>query len=305
MQSSTWSSTVAMLSDWSSAFSKVEPFTKRFLKGDRQTLKDINKFVRELYHQKDEENSVYDLQAASDEDIILVGWADAALANRDLLERGVAGPVSLASWSTHKLRRICRSSLAAEAQAMSECEAELFINRILAGATWKGRGSFQTSYDSSFDHCSPDYRRQGSLRHVAAEGHPADELQRETYCIRSARIDAALDGTRNRPSLVQQHQQLSDGLTKVGAQERIAKFMNNGQRWGLVFDEKFTAAKKLRAAKPAVVNFSTNEGPTWLDVLSRTSGHVESSAFGISRSPQHINRLTVTDNMSAQGSLRP
>ena len=111
MQSSTWSSTVAMLSDWSSAFSKVEPFTKRFLKGDRQTLKDINKFVRELYHQKDEKNSVYDLQAASDEDIILVGWADAALANRDLLERGVAGPVSLASWSTHKLRRICRSSL--------------------------------------------------------------------------------------------------------------------------------------------------------------------------------------------------
>eukprot|EP00435_Cladocopium_sp_Y103_P048347 s363_g14.t1 len=69
-------------------------------------------------------------------------------------------------------------------------------------------------------------------------------------------------------------QQLSDGMTKIGAQDKIARFLNNGQKWNLVFDEKFTAAKKLKAAKTAVVNFSsTNVDPNWLEMLSRTSGH--------------------------------
>ena len=75
-----------------------------------------------------------------------MGWSDAALANRvDLsstggyiigfvhksMLSGIQGQVSLVSWSTHKLRRVCRSSLAAEAQALSECEAELFLVRAL------------------------------------------------------------------------------------------------------------------------------------------------------------------------------
>ena len=105
-------------------------------RGDRTTLKDINKFVREIYHQKDEKVSVYDLRAENDEGIL--GWSDAALANRvDLSSTGgfvigfahrkmldgVQGPVSLVSWSTHKLRRVCRSS---QAQALAECEAEFF-----------------------------------------------------------------------------------------------------------------------------------------------------------------------------------
>ena len=100
-------------------------------------------------------------------------------------------------------------------------------------------------------------------------------------------------------------QQLSDGLTKIKAQDKISKFLGNGQRWNLVFDEKFTAAKKLRAAKSAMVNFSTNEDPTWLDVLNRTSGHVESSAYGISSSLQHIMSGHPSDTILAQGSLRP
>ena len=95
-------------------------------------------------------------------------------------------------------------------------------------------------------------------------------------------------------------QQLSDGLTKTGAQDKVAKFLNNGQRWNLVFDEKFTAAKRLRAAKSvAAVDFTTNVDPSWLDVLSRTSGHVRSSAFGISSSPQHVKPCFMPDNLSA------
>lgn len=107
-----------------------------------RSCKDNNKFVREIYHLKDEKISVYDLKAEDDADIIAVGWSDAAIANRvhlsstggfvigfahrQMLE-GVPGPVSLVSWRMHKLRGVCRSSLAAEAQALAECEAELFL----------------------------------------------------------------------------------------------------------------------------------------------------------------------------------
>lgn len=102
----------------------------------------FNKFVREIYHLKDEKISVYDLKAEDDSDIIAVGWSDAAIANRvdlsstgsfvigfarrQMLE-GVPGPISRVSWSMHKLRSVCTSSLAAEAQALAECEAELFL----------------------------------------------------------------------------------------------------------------------------------------------------------------------------------
>ena len=45
-------------------------------KGDRTTLKDINKFVREIYGLKQLGLVVYDLKAESDEDLTLVGWSD-------------------------------------------------------------------------------------------------------------------------------------------------------------------------------------------------------------------------------------
>ena len=47
-----------------------------------RSCKDNNKFVREIYHLKDEKISVYDLKAEDDADIIAVGWSDAAIANR-------------------------------------------------------------------------------------------------------------------------------------------------------------------------------------------------------------------------------
>eukprot|EP00435_Cladocopium_sp_Y103_P003900 s7331_g1.t1 len=50
-------------------------------KGDRDTLKEINKFVRELYGQRDVTLEMHDLQAECDEDLVAVGWSDAALAN--------------------------------------------------------------------------------------------------------------------------------------------------------------------------------------------------------------------------------
>ena len=58
-------------------------------KGDRSTLKEVNKFVRELYGQRDVTLEMHDLQADCDADLVAVGWSDAALANRvDLASTG-------------------------------------------------------------------------------------------------------------------------------------------------------------------------------------------------------------------------
>eukprot|EP00435_Cladocopium_sp_Y103_P076093 s5_g76.t1 len=199
-----------------------------------------------------------------------------------MLERGVAGPVSLASWSTHKLRRVCRSSLAAEAQAVSECEAELFITRIL----------WQELLGQEVDLAHPATTAALTTAALVTDAKALYDMlqQKDIPQMNSKEKHTALEVLGLSQHLLEQgtilrwcnsDQQLSDGMTKIGAQDTIARFLNNGQKWNLVFDEKFTAAKKLKAAKTAVVNFSTNADPSWLDVLSRTSGHVKDSAFSI------------------------
>ena len=94
-----------------------------------------------MYHQQDVTLEVHDLQADHDDDFVVISWSDAALANRvdlsssggmfvalahrSMVDHGVCGPLNLVSWSSAKLRRVCRSSLAAETQALAECEQEV------------------------------------------------------------------------------------------------------------------------------------------------------------------------------------
>ena len=42
--------------------------------------------------------------------------------------------------------------------------------------------------------------------------------------------------------------QLADGLTKLSAQDRVRKFLQAGQLWNLVHDEKFVSARKKKQA---------------------------------------------------------
>jgi hypothetical protein len=92
-------------------------------------------------------------------------------------------------------------------------------------------------------------------------------------------------------------QQLSDGMTKISAAEKVSKFVRSGQRWNLLFDESFTAAKKLKSTKtvedlPEV----GSKDPTWLDLIG-TSGHVRTSATVMSSSPQMPNMSSSDSNM--------
>ena len=116
-------------------------------KGEREVLKEINKFTRELYGQRNVTLEMHNLHAEQDNDIVAVAWSDAALANRadlgstggmliglvhkDMVDKGLKGPVNVISWGSAKLRRVCRSSLAAETQALSEAEQELMFVRTM------------------------------------------------------------------------------------------------------------------------------------------------------------------------------
>ena len=83
----------------------------------------------------------------------LVAWSDASWANRrdgkstggfligicgDEVLRGVRSHISIVSWGTNKLKRVARSSMAAEMQALANAEDELHLCR-LAWLEFNGR----------------------------------------------------------------------------------------------------------------------------------------------------------------------
>ncbi|CAJ1424831.1 unnamed protein product, partial [Effrenium voratum] len=109
-----------------------------------QVLKDVNKLVREVYSQRMLCPKFQNLGCTAEE-TMLVCWTDAALANRadggstggfvvaltaPEMARGQRAPLTLVSWKSMKLKRVARSSLAAEVQAFSEGEQELMWCRL-------------------------------------------------------------------------------------------------------------------------------------------------------------------------------
>ena len=51
-------------------------------RGDKSTIDEINRFVREIYGQKQIGLQIHQLAAEKIEDLVVVGWSDASLANR-------------------------------------------------------------------------------------------------------------------------------------------------------------------------------------------------------------------------------
>ena len=272
-------------------------------KADRQIIAEINKFVRELYGQRDIGLNIYDLQAEDPNDLVAVAWSDAALANRvdlsstggmvigfvhrKMVDEGQRGHVNVISWGSSKLRRVCRSSLAAETQALAEAEQELMFVRtqwreILgdevnladpAETAKKVRGVLVTDAKALYDSV-----QQGNLpsfsmkeKYSALELlHLVQNMQRQETVLRWVNSD----------------QQLADGLTKMQAQDRIRQFLSNHQLWNLQYDANFTAAKKIKSSTSKSSSIEPHErepaDPTWLDLVVKqrrvTTGHVNMTA---------------------------
>ena len=269
-------------------------------KGEREVLKEINKFTRELYGQRNVTLEMHNLYAEKDEDVVAVAWSDAALANRadlgstggmliglvhkDMVDKGQKGPVNVISWGSAKLRRVCRSSLAAETQALAEAEQELMFVRTMwmemmgekvnlhrpGDTAQKMRGFLIMDAKALYDSC-----QQGDMPSFSSkEKYTALEI---LALVQNMKLQATELRWCN------SDMQLADGLTKVGAQDRMRRFLEEGQQWNVVYDPKFIAAKKLRARRlpadaPETEELGLGES-TWLDLIgSSHTGHVNNSA---------------------------
>ena len=260
--------------------------------GDRGTIDEVNRFVREIYGQKEIGLRIHQLAAEQDDDLVAVAWSDASLANRvdlsstggyivgfvhrRMVDQGVRGPVNVMSWSSTKLKRVCRSSLAAETQSLSEAEQELMYVR----AEWrellgddvdlrrpeevvkKVKGVLVTDAKALYDAAM-----KGELQTSACNFKEKytglevlgliENLQRQETTLRWVNSAA----------------QLADGMTKVSAQDRIRQFLEKGQIWNLAFDKEFISAKKRIAAGRPLHDFSEEghlQDVTWLDLLGST-----------------------------------
>ncbi|CAE7547481.1 RE1 [Symbiodinium sp. CCMP2592] len=110
-----------------------------------KVLKQTNKLVREAFHGRFLHMKVTDLDGISPEQVTFVAWADAAVGNRPdhgstggymicastpAILKGDMAAVTPISWRSARLKRVARSSLAAETQAASEAEEELMLIRM-------------------------------------------------------------------------------------------------------------------------------------------------------------------------------
>ena len=262
-------------------------------RGSAEVINDINKFVRELHGQRDLGLKIHQLAATSDEDLAVVAWCDASLANRidlsstggtmigfvhrDMVDKGVRGPVNLISWSSSRLKRVSRSSLAAETQAMAEAEQELMFIR----AQWREmlgdtinlqqpedvikriRGILVTDAKALFDAAS-----NGEIQTSAfsmKEKYTALELLGLVQNMEK-------QGTELR--WVNSDAQLADGMTKISAQDRIRKFLEEDQYWNLIHDEMFVAAKKRRLQHRPEESHGDDSEPrdqTWMQLLNAST----------------------------------
>eukprot|EP00435_Cladocopium_sp_Y103_P011911 s1821_g3.t1 len=241
---------------------KLGYYQSMLTKGDRSMLEGINKMVREVHAQKDLGMHIYQLNAEKDDDLVLVAWSDAALANRpdlgstggyiigfvhkSMVESQMSGQVNVMSWGSHKLKRVCRSSLAAEAQALAEAEQELMYLRL---EWWEMLGHSINLQDPE----TAAKNVQGILVIDAKALFDAAQADTTSYNVKekytALEVLAMVNHFNNQQTILRwcnSDQQLADGLTKSSAQDKLRKFFMMGQKWNLHFDEEFISAKKRR-----------------------------------------------------------
>ena len=232
------------------------------------TIKATNKLIRECFQTRHMSTRINQLGVQDPSQVCFVAWSDAALANRvDLgstggyviaattaeIFDGHRAPVSLISWRSGKLARKARSSLSAEAQALSEADQELMFVRFawseLCGhqidprnadpAIASVRGAVVIDAKSLYD-----ILLKRDLNSAAA-GLKDKYSSLEVLCLLES-----LERLKTEVRWVHSHAQLADALTKPLPPGILHKVMSEGH-WTIHFDPSFTSAKKLKAGQRA------------------------------------------------------
>ncbi|CAJ1425291.1 unnamed protein product [Effrenium voratum] len=212
-----------------------------------QVLKDINKLVREVYSQRMLCPKFQNLGCTAEE-TMLVCWTDAALASRadggstggfvvalTALEMalGQRAPLTLESM---KLKRVARSSLAAEVQAFSEGEQELMWCRL----------QWSEMLGNVVDLAQP---QEASLYDSVTKGDAATSgmgLSDKYSALELMSVRERIQEGQTVIRWVHSGAQLADALTKHLVNSSLVKALTTGA-WTLVDDPTFTSLKKRRA----------------------------------------------------------
>ena len=271
--------------------------------GSKDVLHQINKLVREVYAQKSLSISVQQLDACEDKDLVLIGWTDAAVANRPDMSStgayviglshssildGVRSPVNIISWKSGKLPRVARSSLSAEVQALAEGEQELMFCRALFAellghsldlrvpeeASRKVPGALVIDAKSVFD-----------AFHKGAGASAAFSMKDKYAALELLALSENMRKQDTALLWVSSDAQLADGLTKASAQDAFKAFMMKGQKWNVRYDPGFIAAKKKKMLQPETTESEFQRDLTWRDFIARQTRQetgVSSNFFGAS-----------------------
>ena len=159
-------------------------------------------------------------------------------------------PLTLGSWHSKKLTRMCRSSLSAEAQSAAGADETDWIKiyaatmvcptvPIAEESTLRkfGQTPALTDAKSLFD----------SARSVSAGLRLTEKRTAIEVCIVKERLNAMLGYLK----WVDSTQQVADGLTKPSAKDQFAHILKRGVH-ALRYDPNFTAAKKV--SKEVIAN---------------------------------------------------
>ena len=224
-----------------------------------ETILAANKVLRKL---RQGPSKLFTKRTPDDEEINLVVWSDASWANRrdgkstggyllgicgSNVLKGLRGHISVVSWGTNKLKRVARSSMAAEMQALANAEDELHLCRI-AWAEFNG---------VSIDLNTPERVLKNIPGTAIIDAKSIyDTLTSQTQPLQLAEKRTALEllaylkntelnFTETR--WVHGGANLADGLTKKGDHPMLREFLTTHQ-WSLVQDKSQMSGKK-RSAK--------------------------------------------------------
>ncbi|CAE7725645.1 RE2 [Symbiodinium sp. CCMP2592] len=223
----------------------------------------INKLVREIHNAKHISISVQNLGDFDPKTATFVAWSDASLANRPdgtstggllvgmmspkSMELG-QGKINVISWRSYKLPRVARSSLSAEAQALSNCEQELMYARLAWFELNGGKVDVNNPAAGTSQvpgHLIIDARGVYDTLMKADPGMASFNVKDKYTSLELMGISENLQSQGTILNWCDSDHQLADGLTKSAKQDVLQKFLLQGH-WRLRHPGAFMSAKRRR-----------------------------------------------------------
>ena len=193
--------------------------------------------------------------------IHLVAWSDASWANRKDGKStggfliGICGEgvldgkrehVSIISWGTNKLKRVARSSMAAEMQALANAEDELHLCR-LACLEFNGRVVDLNFVDECLHEISGTVIIDAkSIYHSLTSQNQPTQLSEKRTALELLAYLRNTEANETQTRWVHGGANIADGLTKLGNHPMLQDFLTTST-WALVNDASQLSGKRRKA----------------------------------------------------------